>query len=58
MKKLQKCANKAQGQQDMYSLAIGRFDLPGDAGFPLNSVYAKPSNAAEAGIIFYYHYYC
>ncbi|XP_026473863.1 actin-related protein 2/3 complex subunit 3 [Ctenocephalides felis] len=48
LKKLQKCANKAQGQQDMYSLAIGRFDLPGDAGFPLNSVYAKPSNAAEA----------
>lgn len=27
----------------MYSLAISKFDLPGDAGFPLNAVYAKPS---------------
>ena len=33
----------------MYSLAISMFDIPGDPGFPLNSVYAKPNNADEAG---------
>jgi len=35
----------------MYSLAIGRFDIPGDAGFPLNSIYAKPSSGEEADLI-------
>lgn len=35
--------------QDMYALAISRFDLPGEAGFPLNAVYAKPMNPSEAG---------
>lgn len=49
LKKLQKCPNKAQAQQDLYSLAIARFDIPGDAGFPLNSVYPKPSSPNEAG---------
>lgn len=33
----------------MYTLAISRFDLPGEAGFPLNSVYAKPATSNEAG---------
>lgn len=33
----------------MYSLALYRFDIPGEAGFPLNSVYAKPSSNGEAG---------
>lgn len=33
----------------MYSLAISKFDIPGDAGFPLNSVYARPSSPADAG---------
>lgn len=49
MKKLQKCPNKSQALQDLYSLAIARFDIPGDAGFPLNSVYPKPSSPNEAG---------
>lgn len=49
LKKLQKCTNRGQAQQELYSLAISRFDIPGDAGFPLNSVYAKPSSANEAG---------
>ncbi len=35
----------------MYSLAISKFDIPGDAGFPLNSVYAKPSSPADAGTV-------
>lgn len=34
----------------MYSLAISKFDIPGDPGFPLNSVYAKPNSPADAGI--------
>jgi hypothetical protein len=41
LKKLQKCTSKAQGQSEMYSLAISRFDIPGEAGFPLNGVYAR-----------------
>lgn len=52
LKKLQRCSNKNQGHQEMYSLAISKFDIPGEAGFPLNSVYAKPSTSQEAGKIF------
>lgn len=37
----------------MYMLAISKFDIPGEPGFPLNSVYAKPSSPQEAGISFY-----
>jgi len=48
LKKLQKCSSKAQGQQEMYSLAIARFDIPGEAGFPLNGVYARPRTPDEA----------
>lgn len=49
LKKLQRCPNKNQGMQEMYSLAISKFDIPGEAGFPLNSVYAKPQTPSEAG---------
>lgn len=35
----------------MYTLAISRFDLPGEAGFPLNAVYAKPISPAEADLM-------
>jgi len=50
LKKLQRCPNKNQGMQEMYSLAISKFDIPGEAGFPLNSVYARPQTQAESGI--------
>lgn len=49
LKRLQRCANKAQGQQELHALAISRFDIPGDATFPLNAVYAKPATPNEAG---------
>lgn len=49
LKKLQKCATQPQAMNEMFSLAISKFDIPGDPGFPLNSVYAKPSSPAEAG---------
>ncbi|XP_011498036.1 PREDICTED: actin-related protein 2/3 complex subunit 3 [Ceratosolen solmsi marchali] len=48
LKKLQKCINQHQAQNEMYCLAVSKFDIPGDAGFPLNSVYAKPNNSSEA----------
>ncbi|CAG2061344.1 unnamed protein product [Timema podura] len=51
LKRLLKCANKSKGLEELYSLAISKFDIPGEAGFPLNSVYAKPSNPAEADLM-------
>ncbi|CAH0713869.1 unnamed protein product, partial [Brenthis ino] len=51
LKRLQKCSNKNQGQQEMYMLAISKFDIPGEPGFPLNSVYAKPSSPQEADLM-------
>lgn len=44
LKRLARCQSMEQGQQDLYAMAISKFDLPGDAGFPLNSVFAKPEN--------------
>ncbi|CAH1164068.1 unnamed protein product [Phaedon cochleariae] len=44
LKKLQRCSNKSQAQNEMKTLAASRFDIPGDPGFPLNSVYSKPAN--------------
>jgi len=51
LKKLQKCNTKQQGLQEMYTLAISRFDIPGDPGFPLNSVYGRPTNPQEADVL-------
>ncbi|CAG5073363.1 Similar to ARPC3: Actin-related protein 2/3 complex subunit 3 (Homo sapiens) [Cotesia congregata] len=48
LKRLQKCATHNQALTEMYSLAISKFDIPGDPGFPLNSVYAKPETSDEA----------
>jgi len=48
LKKLQKCSSKSQAQNEMYSLAISRFDIPGEPGFPLNGVYVKPTTQEEA----------
>ena len=51
LKKLQKCSSKAQGLQEMYSLAIARFDIPGDPGFPLNGMYQRPTNPETADLM-------
>ncbi|GFY51151.1 hypothetical protein TNIN_290991 [Trichonephila inaurata madagascariensis] len=51
LKRLQKCSNKNQGTNEMYSLAIAKFDIPGEPGFPLNAVYAKPSSTSEADLM-------
>lgn len=47
LKKLQKCVSKNQGLQEMYTLAISRFDIPGEPGFPLNGMYQRPSSSEE-----------
>ncbi|XP_061433733.1 actin-related protein 2/3 complex subunit 3 [Lethenteron reissneri] len=47
LKKLQKCTSKGQGEKEMYSLGITNFPIPGEGGFPLNAMYAKPSGRAE-----------
>ena len=31
----------------MHSLAIARFELPGEAGFPLNAMYTRPADSRE-----------
>jgi actin related protein 2/3 complex, subunit 3 len=56
LKKLQRCSNKNQGMQEMYTLAISNIDIPGESGFPLNSVYARPQTPAEAGKLLLYSY--
>lgn len=49
LKKLQRCSNKTQATQEMYTLAISKFDIPGDKNFPLNAVYARPKDTNEGG---------
>lgn len=43
LKRLQKCTSKDQAIQEMYSLSISRFDVPGDPNFPLNSMFHRPA---------------
>lgn len=51
LKTIQKCSDSSQAIFELYFIAISKFDIPGDAGFPLNSVYAKPNDAAEADLM-------
>ncbi|RXM98352.1 GPN-loop GTPase 3 [Acipenser ruthenus] len=47
LKKLQKCNSRSQGEKEMYTLGITNFPMPGEPGFPLNGMYAKPTNKQE-----------
>lgn len=49
--------NKNQALKDLDSLANARFDLPGDHGFPLNSVYNKPQTPKEGGNLYNFFLY-
>lgn len=49
LKKLAKCKDKNTGMNEMYSLAVSKFPIPGDPTFPLNAVYGKPKNDADLG---------
>ena len=33
----------------MHTLAVNQWPLPGDAGFPLNAMYLKPTDRNEEG---------
>ena len=44
LKKLARCPNRAQAEKDMFALALQNFDLPGEAGFPLNPFFEKPKD--------------
>jgi len=43
------CKSKGEGLKEMHTLAISRFYLPGEAQFPLNAMYSKPTNRQEEG---------
>jgi len=45
---LAKCQSKTQAAKDLDSLANSKFDIPGDSGFPLNAMFAKPKDSREA----------
>ncbi|XP_047388375.1 actin-related protein 2/3 complex subunit 3-like [Sciurus carolinensis] len=47
VKKLQKCNSKSEGAKEIYTLGITNFPIPGETGFPLNAIYAKPENKQE-----------
>ncbi|XP_003222794.1 actin-related protein 2/3 complex subunit 3 [Anolis carolinensis] len=51
LKKLQKCNAKGQGEKEMYTLGITNFPIPGEPGFPLNALYARPVNKQEEEIM-------
>ena len=51
LKKLSQVTKKDDALKEMYSLAISRFDIPGDPSFTLNSVYGKPKSAEECGML-------
>ena len=43
LKRLQKVPNLERATQEMFSMALESFALPGEAGFPLNAFFAKPN---------------
>ena len=48
LKRLARCASKERAAQEMFTQALERFALPGEADFPLNAFYEKPKSAAES----------
>ncbi|CAK8681172.1 actin-related protein 2/3 complex subunit 3-like [Clavelina lepadiformis] len=51
LKKLVKCMSKESGRKELYTLAVSSFDIPGDPGFPLNAMYAKPQSRSDADLM-------
>uniref|UniRef100_A0A914W4D0 Actin-related protein 2/3 complex subunit 3 n=1 Tax=Plectus sambesii TaxID=2011161 RepID=A0A914W4D0_9BILA len=48
LRKLQKCASKNQGLKDMHTLALSQqLPIPGEQGFPLNSMYKPPAGRQD-----------
>ncbi|XP_014253818.1 actin-related protein 2/3 complex subunit 3 [Cimex lectularius] len=48
LKRIQKVRSQNEAMKETYMLAVSKFAIPGEDGFPLNSVYAKPSSPTEA----------
>lgn len=49
LKKLQTAKTKDEASHILTALAITRFDIPGDPGFPLNHVFGKPDSPESCG---------
>ncbi|ODM90968.1 Actin-related protein 2/3 complex subunit 3 [Orchesella cincta] len=49
LKKLAKCGDKNQATQEIYKLAVYNVSIPGELGFGLKSIFAKPSSSSDAG---------
>lgn len=47
----------AEAKKTLTTLSLESFALPGDATFPLNSMYAAPANSMDSGA-FLEHAYC
>lgn len=45
------CSSRGQGEKEMYTLGITNFPIPGEPGFPLNAMYAKPTSKQEEGTL-------
>ena len=39
-----KCQSRIQAHKELTALAISTFPIPGDAGFPLNGMFTKPTH--------------
>lgn len=51
LKRLQKCTSRDQAIQEMYSLSISRFDIPGDPSFPLNGMFHRPAKSEHVELM-------
>jgi len=49
LKRVQKCVSKTAGQKELATLAMTRFDIVGEPGFPstLSAMFARPRDAAD-----------
>jgi len=47
LKKLSKCTSKNQGEQEMFTLALQKFALPGEVDFPLNTYFHRPGSPGD-----------
>ena len=51
LKKLQRCRSRDDGRKTLATLAVSRFDIPGDPGFPLNAFMSKPRSRQESDLM-------
>ncbi|KAI9009743.1 actin-related protein 2/3 complex subunit 3 [Gaertneriomyces semiglobifer] len=49
--KLSKNPSLSEGQRTLTTHALQNFAIPGETGFPLNAMYEKPANRADADLL-------